>query len=244
MITLKDSINKSNVAMMATSMKPENKCGKKKSKRDECHCTNCGLDGHMKDSCFAKGGGKEKQTPEWYKRNLMMKKEEAEALSSANVAKKLSDKNYAMLTFTAEMSATIKEVPISLTITTNFQKEAKANALTTSLKSQGIIIDCGASNHFTPDHKRLCNYKEVKPQLIQAADGHVFSTLGKDDINIKLSNREHKPTPVTLKNVFYSPSMAYTLMSVSIMAQGRYFTHMENNYCLIRTTFTPQKILG
>jgi hypothetical protein len=55
----------------------------------------------------------------------------------------------------------------------------------------------------------------MSPEPIRAADGRMFSMLGKGDIGIELSNGDQKSTPITLKNVYYSPQMAFTLISVS-----------------------------
>jgi hypothetical protein len=83
-------------------------------------------------------------------------------------------------------------------------------------KHAGTILDSGASRHFTPDRSKFLNYKElINPKPIRATDGHMFSALGKGDIQVKLPNGDQKPTPITLKNAYYSPHMAFTLMSVS-----------------------------
>jgi len=234
-ISIEDSINKSNAAMTAAST--GTKRGRKgKSKRDEKHCTNCDKPGHTKDQCYAPGGGKEKEAPEWYRKR---QKKEKEASSSANAAEKseTSDENYAMLAF-------IDEPSTALSITSDFQAEAKAEAHLVSQKSRGVIIDCGASNHFTPDRHKLLNYTEIQPEPIRAADGRMFSALGKGDLKINLPNGGEKATPITLKNVFYSPSMAFTLMSVPIMDRGGYFTHMESGICAIGTTKPTRKVIG
>jgi gag-polypeptide of LTR copia-type len=50
-----ESMNKSNVAMIAAVAKMQGK----ESKKDETFCMNCEKPGHTKDDCWEKGGGKE-----------------------------------------------------------------------------------------------------------------------------------------------------------------------------------------
>jgi hypothetical protein len=74
--------------------------GRGKSKRDEIKCTNTNYEkmDHTKDQCYAKGGGKEKEAPEWFKKMT----ERKAASASMNVAEKTENndsKNYAMLTY-------------------------------------------------------------------------------------------------------------------------------------------------
>jgi len=58
-VEIEDSINKSNAAMMATSSK-------------FCTNKNCGKRGHTSDQCYEKGGGKEGQAPDWWKKQTTM----------------------------------------------------------------------------------------------------------------------------------------------------------------------------
>ena len=85
---IEDTINKSNAAMMASSTNPKKEKGKGKDKDKSksaksnvlCSNTNCGRRGHTKDQCWEKGGGKEGQAPDWWKKSVKGKK------ASANVA--------------------------------------------------------------------------------------------------------------------------------------------------------------
>jgi hypothetical protein len=55
---------KDNAAMAANKEK-----GKSKSKSDK-YCNNCKKKGHMKENCFVKGGGKEGEAPDWWKKKF------------------------------------------------------------------------------------------------------------------------------------------------------------------------------
>jgi len=142
---LEESINKSNAALVAAMAKAKGKKGKQ-SKRKEKQCMNCNRKGHVKDQCWDVGGGKEGQGPSGWGKKKAKKGEKGE---SANVSQKEKpqsndsddeSENCAMLAFT------VLDDPSALLCTSDFQHEA----LSTS-HSNGIIIDCGASAHFSPD---------------------------------------------------------------------------------------------
>ena len=166
--------------MMATTSKSKDGKGKDKNKsKSDVLCTNlpnCGHRGHTKDQCFKEGGGKADQALEWWK-----KKKDKGKKSSVNVAEdKTADKNepedYAMLT------------------TTDPDTPDDTTALAASNHS-GIIIDSGASRHFSPDRSKFLNYKEFSNhEPIRAADGRTFHALGKGDIQIILPNGSNKST--------------------------------------------------
>jgi hypothetical protein len=107
--------------------------GKLKSKSDK-YCNNCKKKGHMKENCFAKDGGKEGEAPNWWKKNFG--KDESKS-TAANAVEK-EEENVAFLTYTENLA---------LAVTSDFQEEA----LATGIAKHGTIINCGASNHFSPE---------------------------------------------------------------------------------------------
>jgi hypothetical protein len=229
-IALEDSINKSNAAMMATSSTTSSKGkgakGKGKSKgKSKVHCSNpdSDKDGHTFDQCFTKGGGKEKEAPEWFKKLAARKAASASAHVTDNGND--DDENYAMLTYS------LPDDPTALVITSDFKAEAHAIS-----REHGIILDSGTSHHFSPDCSKLMNYREISPKPIRAADGRTFSALGKGDLKVELSNGDQKPTPIMLKNVYYSPHMAFTLMSVSCIDQAGFSLFIKGGTCIIRSS--------
>jgi gag-polypeptide of LTR copia-type len=155
-LTLKDSINKSNAAMLAVTTKSLKGKGKNrlKSKRDEIKCTNtsCGEMGHMKDQCYAKGGGKEKEAPG--SRRWLKGMQHQWVQTSW---RKLKMMIHAMLTYS------IPDDPTALIVTSDFKAEAEALAISNLSR---IILDSGASRHFSPDHLKLLNFKEISSEPI------------------------------------------------------------------------------
>jgi hypothetical protein len=131
--------------------------------------------------------------------------------------------NYATLSFH------VPDDPTALVCTSDFHSKAHATSNHT-----GTILNTGASHHFSPHCSKFLNYKElVSPEPIRAADGRTFSALGKGDLPIELPNRDHKPTPITLKSVYYSLHMAFTLMSMSCVDRAGFSLFIKGGACII-----------
>jgi len=229
---LEENINKSNAAMVAAMAKAKGKKGKP-SKKEEKHCTNCDRKGHVKEQCWDVGGGKEGQGPPgWGKK----KSKKGESANVSQKEKKQTDHNdedesedCAMLAFT------LPDDPTALICTSDFRHEAHSIS-----QNNGIIIDCGASKHFSPERSKFINYEETKPEPVRAADGNSFNVVGKGDLQITLPNGDRKPTKVTLKNVSYSPRLAFTLISVGILDRGGYSLLIKDQKCIINNPNSKQ----
>ena len=176
-----------------------------KREKSDKKCGNCKKKGHTEDNCFALGGGKESEATDWWKERFGKgKKSESKGKSSsANVAedkKPDAEEDYAFL---------IDSDDIALVCTSDFHEEAFKAGLT----SPSIIIDCGASSHFTPDRDKLFDYEKLSTLPIRAADSRTFAAHGRGKMKILFPMGEgKKPTPVTLTNVYYSPHLAFTLV--------------------------------
>lgn len=231
----------SNSAMSAESnRKGKGRGGKSKKEKSDKHCDNCNKDGHTKESCFAKGGGKEHDAPEWWKKKVAKKDSGSEKKEKAN-ANVADQEEYAFLVhgLTKEIAEDVEE-EYAFVVTSDFAEYAQtANSIHT-----GIIIDCGASTHFTPDRESLINYKNTSdPIPIRAADGRIFQATGKGDLRIEIPNGPgNKPTRVTLTDVYYSPNMAFTLVSVSRMTRAGYKLLFIKELAVIKSP--KSKIIG
>ena len=238
-VELEDSINKSNAAMMALTSrdsKPEKGKGKGKDKskspKSDILCTNtpnCGRRGHTKDQCWEKGGGKEGQAPDWWKNKTSKGNK-----NNANSAEEKPDEpeDYAMF------ASILPDDHTALVCTSDFRDEAHAAS-----NQSSIIIDSGASRHFSPDRAKFLNYTEfVNQEPIRAADGRTFHALGKGDIQIRLPNGKQESTLITLKEAYYSPIMAFTLISVSCVDRAGFFLVIGGGICEIKTS--KSKIIG
>ncbi|KAF8810769.1 hypothetical protein BYT27DRAFT_7091166, partial [Phlegmacium glaucopus] len=161
-VALEQSINQSNEAMIAATAKARgwNPKKKEKSQKEDIRCSNknCGRKGHTDRNCWEKGGGKEHEAPDWGKE----RKKKPTKGKSANVVNEKSDDesdNYAMLAYDLPEDST------ALICTSDFQHEAH-----TASKSNGKILDTGASSHFSPEKSKFLNYQEINPEPVKAAD--------------------------------------------------------------------------
>jgi len=96
----------------------------------------------MEKDCFAEGRGKDKEAPEWWKKKVGKAKG-----ASANVAD-TQEENYSLL-------AAIDSPNTSTPAKNSSSAEALA-AMQTPVGS--VIIDCEATNHFSPKRSKFLNY--------------------------------------------------------------------------------------
>src|SRR5882672_9355402 len=169
---VEDNINKSNAAMATQQQSQKGKGkGRESKSKDERHCTNFSKDGHTKDQCWEKGGGKEGQGPcKWWEKSK--KKDKSNGASNTNTANKAEmTENMAFTTIGPSCEDDEDSGP---TIPSDFSPEAHSTFI-----PPGVIIDSSAMAHFSPNRLRFLNYREITPELIQAADGCTFNALRK-----------------------------------------------------------------
>jgi hypothetical protein len=176
-----------NAAMIAAHIKKVEEKRKKK-------CINCKRPGHTKEDCFRPGGGKEGQAP-WDKKKPTAK---------ANIA-------------SSEATEDIKDDE-DLSLAVSCHPAEPLEAITAMLQTHTAIIDCGATRHFTPDRSALFNFTQITPRPIKAANGRILQATRRGNMKVLLPMGEgHEPTRVTLREVYYSPEFAFTLISVGTM---------------------------
>src|SRR5215471_4504867 len=181
-----------------------------------CSNPNCLRAGHVIAECYRKGGGKEGQGP-W------SKKKKAD---SANTASTNKD-------------------PVALVALVTTVNLDEAEALSARSQDPTIIIDCGASKHFSSNRAKFATFTEIEPQPIKSADGRSLYATGKGDMEILIPmGKNTEPTRVKLVNVYYSPQMAYTLISVSQMDEKGHNVHFGNRMCTISTSKPNKQTVG
>ncbi|PPQ85581.1 hypothetical protein CVT24_009933, partial [Panaeolus cyanescens] len=78
----------------------------------------------------------------------------------------------------------------------------------------GAVLDCGASDHFTPCRDALTNFTPVN-KTTRVADGRIVNALGKGNLTITVPCGNLGTTKVTLTDVYYVPSFSFTLVSIA-----------------------------
>jgi hypothetical protein len=96
----------------------------------------------------------------------------------------------------------------------------------------GMCINSGASSHYCPDQTKFQNYRTIDDR-ITTADGCYLKALGRGDVRIELPNGS-KWTPALLKNVVYSPEMAFTLISIGCLAEANGSVIFCKGMCTIK----------
>ena len=85
----------------------------------------------------------------------------------------------------------------------------------------------------------MINFRVVEQAPIRAADGRIFSATGMGDMQIAFPNG-NKSTNVLLKDVYYSPHLTFTLVSVTHMTRAKFKVLMEDTMCTIyNPTYQP-----
>ncbi len=130
-------------------------------------------------------------------------------IENANVAARslLKCKNHAYVTVSPTDFVPINNKDFtSLVIFSGHNHEVYGVFLSTDL-----IVNCGASSHFSPDKFNFINFKTIAPEPICAADGYTFSAIGCGNLIVTLPVKDGEQGPlITLKQVYYAPKMAFT----------------------------------
>src|SRR6202522_300616 len=135
-------------------------------------------------------------------------------------------------------ASTLPDDDTALVCTSDFREEVH-----TVSHQSGIIIDNGASRHFSPDRSKFLNYEEfVNQEPIRAPDRRPFHALVKGDIQIHLPNGKQGQTLITLKEAYYSPIMAFTLISVSSVDRAGLLLVIGGGICEIKTS--KSRVIG
>jgi hypothetical protein len=126
----------------------------------------------------------------------------------------------------------------------NFKKESP-RVLMTSLANKGkdlainstkkrIVLDSGASEHYTPIKEWLINYKPVQNKSILVANGYRVSIEGIGDIPVIINNTE-----ILITRVNYVPSLKTTLLSSKELVNKGWEIFFKNNIALLSSKKNP-----
>ena len=83
--------------------------------------------------------------------------------------------------------------------------------------------DSGATFHMSPYIDAFTDFEFITPKPISAANNQTFKAIGKGNLRVKIPNGENFTT-VTLRDVLYAPSIAFTLISLSRVDKAGYTT--------------------
>jgi len=185
------------------------------------------------ENCFVKGGGKEHEALDWFKKKQEAKAKETKKESVNSAAEILSKrKNHAYITVSPTDFIPVFQdegASVALIITSGHDHKAFGISLSTDL-----IVNCSASSHFSPDKSKFINFEAILPEPIHAADRHTFSAIGCGDLIVTLPTRDGETgPPITLKQVYYALQMAFTLVSAACLDKAGCSLTIEDGECVI-----------
>ena len=106
---------------------------------------------------------------------------------------------------------------------------------------QTFIFDSGASDHISSNREAFTNFKSIPLHPISIADNHILRAIGKGDITISIQNGKLS-TRINLRNVLYSPDIAFTLILLSKADKGGNSTLIKNGKMELLDRKTDQTI--
>jgi hypothetical protein len=194
----------------------------RKNKRKNVECYNCHKKGHYKSQCWAKGGGDEGNWP----KNTRKDRDKPKKDSANTAAEKTGDESWAAIVGADDArdeseSYNTLSVPIDSVALTSTRPEVE-------------LYDSGASQHMSPFSHRFTNLHPIPPRPITAANSRVFYATGTGDLKIDVPNGASS-TPITLKDVLYTPEMGLTVVSISRIAAAGYSVAFEGTTCKIKS---------
>ena len=180
-----------------------NKIGPKFNRNKVPFCTYCDKKGHLQEKCFEKYPElKTKKTSNNNKnKNTKSKKPNKETPKTPK-----SESNKLIMT-TLSLNTDI-DTDINIDTGIDNYNYSYRSATTKDLFTDTIVLDSGATEHYTPNKDWLLNYKEVKNKSIIVVNGIKLPILGEGDIPILIGNKE-----VTITKVNYIPTIKTTLIS-------------------------------
>ena len=171
--------------------------------RSQVECYNCHGRGHIARNCRKKGGGREGQP--WPKPR--------EDDAAANAAK-------------ANTNAATEKGFLAL-------GNMVSSALAAAPGQYIDVFDSGASVHISPYRERFVRFRELNPaRAITAANSEQFIATGEGDVEIRVPNGSTTQL-LTLRDVLYSPAVAFALVSIKRADEGGFTTIFEHGECRI-----------
>ena len=79
-------------------------------------------------------------------------------------------------------AASTEEADEDVSFAVTYSPDGLLEALGATPATTVAIMDCGATQHFTPNRCDLLNFTEIEPRPIRAANGQVLQATGRGDL--------------------------------------------------------------
>ncbi len=100
------------------------------------------------------------------------------------------------------------------------------------LTSKIDLYDSRSTCHISPFWHRFITFNAIPPHPISTTNQGVFYAIRKGDLRINVPN-DNKSVLIILKDVFYSPQISLTIISISHVVKAKKSILFEDNYCYI-----------
>jgi reverse transcriptase-like protein/gag-pre-integrase-like protein/integrase-like protein/Pol polyprotein len=106
-------------------------------------------------------------------------------------------------------------------------------ALHRPLTSKIDLYDSRSTCHISPFWHRFITFNAIPPHPISATNQGIFYAIGKGDLRINVPNND-KLVPIILKDMFYSPQISLTIISISHIVKAKKSVLFEDDFCYIK----------
>ena len=200
---------------------------KKKGKKHNVKCFNCGNKGHIKAECWSKGGGKEGQGP---RRKCSGSKEggkkaDTAAAAESSKGKKEKDKGKDSDEDIEAWAVVEEEEEESPQIPAMAADEAGGGEME--------LFDSGASHHMSLFREQFVTYRDIPACPITAANNRSFYAVSMGDLEINVPNGASS-TKVLLCNALYTPDLGLTVVSIGCIVKAGCTVEFEDGTCKIK----------
>lgn len=154
-------------------------------------CTNCEQPGHTKQRCFAPGGGKEHEAPDWYIEKSRKKTAQHETVSLVR------------------QEACLTTVPATISRTASSDNDKHT-----------WIVNSGATAHKAKDCNLLTTLHSLDPLDIKSAStSSQLQAIGCGTVQFNIALKE-TITTITLHDILYCPNLSSNLLSLRKVIQS------------------------
>ena len=203
----------------------------------EVTCWNCDEKGHISRNC--KKPKKSKSKDDSWKQGGNGKAS-GSGSGSANVAEKVEEEDGAWAAeeesvwFDEVVEAIGREGKGDAMVKDLGDTSGEAFIVAETIKTSGTaeIYDSGCTNHISPYRERFENFEQTPPRSFKAANKQSFNTIGKGDLVIDIPNG-NSFTKLRLRDVQYTPNVAYTLVSIGRLDDDGFTAKFGNGKCIL-----------
>ena len=193
----------------------------KVTSRNKSYCTHYNKTGHIESKCYSKYPELRPKTT----RPFTSPKGKNPKENSKDNTKSKSNK---VIMTTINSSYNLSD-----------NREANKATYTTSYLYNNLVLDSGATEHYTPNKEWLLDYKTISNKSIFIANGDELSIRGIGNIPIYIDNKE-----ILIKDVNYIPELKSTLISSKELTKKGWSILFEDSKAIITHNIAKYRVIA